>query len=205
MKIQDVYDNIAPSFDKTRTRVWEPVQQFINNLPPNQYICDVGCGNGKNTIFKTHDFECCDISLEMVKITKNKGKSTLQTNMLELPYRDSTFDVSMSVAVIHHIEIPSLRLVAINELYRITQPGGKILLTFWAREDFNIKYSLVPNMSPGDTLVPWTYNNVIYQRYYYLYTKEELQHIFNKYQYSIECFKHNWIVIITVDDSKNIF
>lgn len=43
-------------------------------------------------------------------------------------------DYVISVAVIHHFSTEERRLEAINELVRITKPGGTILIYVWAFE-----------------------------------------------------------------------
>jgi len=54
--------------------------------------------------------------------------------MLNLPYRDESFDAALSVAVIHHLATRDRRVRALRELARILRVGGRILITVWAKE-----------------------------------------------------------------------
>lgn len=45
----------------------------------------------------------CDTSYELVKICNTRGFEVLTSNCLQLPFRDSTFDAVICIAVIHHL------------------------------------------------------------------------------------------------------
>lgn len=45
--VYDVYDRIAPHFSHTRYKPWPKIEQFLNTLPDNSIVYDIGCGNGK--------------------------------------------------------------------------------------------------------------------------------------------------------------
>ena len=51
-----------------------------------------------------------------------------------LPFRESCFDAVISVGVIHHFASAKRRTKALEELYRILRPGGKMLVYVWAFE-----------------------------------------------------------------------
>ena len=48
--VKKVYDTIAEEFDNTRYRPWTCVEEFLNKVPENSVIGDIGCGNGKNML-----------------------------------------------------------------------------------------------------------------------------------------------------------
>jgi SAM-dependent methyltransferase len=50
-------------------------------------------------------------------------------------------DVAISIAVVHHFSSEDRRLQAIQELFRIVRPGGKVLVTVWALEQEKLKYT----------------------------------------------------------------
>ena len=45
--VHDVYQQIACHFSDSRYRAWPRVKQFLLDLEPGSFVCDVGCGNGK--------------------------------------------------------------------------------------------------------------------------------------------------------------
>jgi ubiquinone/menaquinone biosynthesis C-methylase UbiE len=51
-----------------------------------------------------------------------------------LPVRNDIFDSVISIAVIHHFSTKSLRVAAINEMYRVIKKGGRVLIYVWAYE-----------------------------------------------------------------------
>jgi hypothetical protein len=53
---------------------------------------------------------------------------------LRLPYRSSSCDAAISIAVLHHLSSDSRRRQAIRELLRVVKSGDRILITVWARE-----------------------------------------------------------------------
>ena len=75
-----------------------------------------------------------DSCLELVTIANSRGGEVGVADCLHLPYRSSVFDSVISIAVIHHLSTVERRVQAIQELCRITRPGGSILVYVWAFE-----------------------------------------------------------------------
>jgi SAM-dependent methyltransferase len=125
--IREVYNNIAHDFDRTRFQVWLIIKKFINSLPKNCSVADIGCGNGKNIDLSRKDinYKGMDISDAFVKICIKKELDVIQGNILNIPFENNQFDNSMSIAVIHHLSDRMDRIKAISELLRITKPGRK--------------------------------------------------------------------------------
>ena len=71
--VKDVYDAIATDFSRTRTRIWNHVQKFLDNIPDNSKCIDIGCGNGKNMMYANNrlDFTGIDNCENFVKICRN--------------------------------------------------------------------------------------------------------------------------------------
>ena len=44
--VYEVYDKISEHFSLTRYKPWPQVSDFLNSLPDNSFLLDVGCGNG---------------------------------------------------------------------------------------------------------------------------------------------------------------
>ena len=66
-----------------------------------------------------------------------------------LPFPDDTFDVTYSVAVMHHIAEPLLVRRTLAEMVRVTRPGGRILI--WDHNPLNPYWSLLMRRVPQDT------------------------------------------------------
>lgn len=185
--VTDVYNEIAKSFDKTRTQIWPKTKLFFDELTKNDNkdlkILDVGCGNGRNIIY-LKDNGCtnvkgCDVTNEFVLICKEKNLDVQQENIINLSYPDNSFDVIICIAVIHHLSTEDRRIKAIEELVRIVKPGGKILIQVWA---FKQVFSKV-KYTEKDVMIPWHMRRYkfeseqIFKRYYHLFDENELETI----------------------------
>lgn len=131
------YDIHAEDFSKSRFRIWPHVKQFLDSLPPNSKVLDIGCGNGKNMNYgiQNNNLQMYGIeySQALTDICINQGLNVIQGDALTLPFEDNSFDAIIMIAVIHHIE-PTLHNKVLNEIQRVLVPSGKCLITNWAVE-----------------------------------------------------------------------
>lgn len=177
--VLDVYNKIAFHFDQTRHTIWKKVGEFIDSAPPSSMIADIGCGNGKNMLTrKDCTFVGCDNCPKFVDICKSKNLDVVLGDATNIPFRDNMFDCVLSIAVIHHLVTNSRRLKAIQELVRICKNGGRILIYVWSI-DANIKSDRIKNVDDGK-LIQWRHKNTIYDRFYHMFEKGELQDLIDK-------------------------
>ena len=95
----------------------------------------LGCGTGKYLGLAPESFVVgSDSCLEFGEIAAAMGHNVVTCNNQNLPFRNSCFDAVISVGVIHHFASVKRRMKALEELYRILQPGGKMLVYVWAFE-----------------------------------------------------------------------
>lgn len=206
--VTKVYDQIALHFNDTRAYIWLGVKQFIHNLPKYSRLLEVGCGNGKNLLIRNDLLQYgVDISHNMAVISDKKGVNISVASGIKLPFKDNSFDNSLSVAVIHHLASNQDRIQALQEQIRVTTPGGKIFLQVWsihASENSKNKDKFVALNEEGDYLVKWQeINGEVYQRYYHLFTQNDfLQLLASQKQFieesAISYERDNWIAIITL-------
>jgi tRNA (uracil-5-)-methyltransferase TRM9 len=157
--VHKTYSAIAESFSKTRYKIWPCVSQFINSIPIDETILEIGCGNGKNMIRPTTmtGIDMCDT---FVDICKSKGLNVIHGDALNLPFDDNTFGNALCVAVIHHLSTKERRSKVIEEAIRVTKPNGLIFISVWLEHD---DYK-------GDSIVEFHKKS----RYYYLFKHDEL-------------------------------
>jgi SAM-dependent methyltransferase len=67
----------------------------------------------------------------------------------DIPFPDDVFDLTYSVAVMHHIAEPALVRRTLAEMIRVTRPGGRILV--WDHNPLNPYWSLLMRRVPQDT------------------------------------------------------
>ena len=197
--VKDVYNTIAKEFDTTRYRPWTCVEEFLDNIPKNSIIGDIGCGNGKNMLYKKDCLNYgCDFSEGLVNICLEKNLNVVCGDILDIPYKTDSFDYTICIAVIHHLSTVEKRKKAIEELERVTKKGGKILVLVWAFEqekDSRRKFTTQENF------VDWRdkQQNLLGKRYYYVFQKNELESLVDEKKIEKSFYeKGNWGILIKV-------
>lgn len=197
MDIAQVYSNISTDFSNTRFSVWKGVQEFLDLIPEGSCIGDIGCGNGKNMMYRCDKLKYVgvDICPEFVQICKDKHLNVIEGSVLNIPYDDKQFDNVICIAVIHHLQDKTNRIKAIEELLRVTKYDGKILIYVWS---FNQYVECKHKFKSTDEMVPFTTKNGDkFYRYYHLYSTDELKN-------DVESIsKYNFIIENTFNDKNN--
>jgi ubiquinone/menaquinone biosynthesis C-methylase UbiE len=196
--IQETYNEIATEFDITRYKPWPQTVEFVNGLEDGNSILDLGCGNGRNTIYigsLNRDFRiiALDFSIRMLRLVRNKVKAADYSDSVELilgdavklPFTESSIDSILYVATLHHLPTKEQRLSSVLELQRCLKPGGKAFIGVWdfEQERFSKELEKQLNQPPvkgefGDVLVPWTGKRSSAQnRFYHLFYKDELENL----------------------------
>lgn len=174
LSVMEVYDKIANEFNITRIHIWGSVKKFLNDMSISSYNLDNGCGNGKNILYRPElKFKGIDISKEQVKICRLKGLDVDECSMTNLPFKNNSFDNILCIASYHHLDNDNDRKKSLNEMYRCLQPGGKILITVWAMEQYN---GSLFNFTKKDEQVSWkSKDGITYYRYYHIYNKGDIE------------------------------
>ncbi len=188
--VKEVYETIASHFSDTRYSHWKCVRDFLDYFESGLLVGDIGCGNGKNMLYrKDLQYIGCDITENLVKIAKEKtGNNVILADGTSLPFLTSHFDATMSVAVIHHLMTVELRKKFVQEIVRCTKDNGLIMFTVWIRDQpLKKKWTPISDSlggADGDYWIPWhkrsnikgSNNNKgeVLNRYYHLFTEQEV-------------------------------
>ena len=190
MDVKTCYSTIANDFSLTRVVVWNSVKKFLDQLPFGSLVGDIGCGNGKNMLYRKDELQYLgmDFCPEFVDICRKRNLDVIEGNIINIPYIDNYFDHLICIAVIHHLENKNDRIKAIDELLRICKSNGKILIYVWS---FNQYEESKRKFINKEEMIPFRNNfGSITYRYYYLYTMDELlediNSLKNKYKFVIE-------------------
>ena len=161
-KVREMFDNIAPTYDKLNhvlslnvDKLWRrhALRESVDGTP--QRILDVACGTGDSTISIAKaaaagtEIIGADISEGMMALVKGKAEKagvgeriTLQVaDGEDLPYRERTFDRVTCAFGIRNFEHKERGL---SEFLRVLKSGGKAVI---------LELSV-----PQNRLVRWTYD-----------------------------------------------
>ena len=206
------YDQMADKFSHTRKNFWGDLALIADYISDGDRLLDYGCGNGRLLeILKDKQIEYVgvDISQKLITLAKAKypefGASFSKISSLpSLAFPDNFFNRIISVAVFHHFPERHAREMA-KDLYRITKPGGTVIITAWnlwqkskRKHIFNFPAILGKIFQRGeyrgygffDVLIPFQNNEgEVFKRYHRVYTKNSLSAIFQSASFEIEkCF-----------------
>jgi SAM-dependent methyltransferase len=100
------------------------VAEFAASLAPQARMLDAGAGEGNYKHYFARQ-RYCGFDLAIGDADWNYSRLDVVGNLLNLPFRDSTFDACLSVVTLEHVREPAR---ALTELARVLVPGGRLLL-----------------------------------------------------------------------------
>jgi ubiquinone/menaquinone biosynthesis C-methylase UbiE len=198
-KVENDYDAVAKEWDVSRFVARANQIKVASRIKNGDRVLDVGCGNGvfyPVLVDKSINYIGLDISKKLLalakkKALKNKGKAKvkfIKGIITKLPFINNQFDCVCAFAILHHVPSGELRAQAVQEIWRVLKPGGKVAVTVWnmfsdfAEKKFNVSEQLKNNKEGwdyNDVAIPWkgTAGKVV-QRYLHAFTKNELNELF---------------------------
>jgi len=100
------YDIIAESYDELHGEEQRKKLEIISKyIKPEEYssILDVGCGTGICSVWQ-HFSVGADPSFGLIREAKKKGSNFIQAKAENLPFKNHSFDIVISVTAIHLFE-----------------------------------------------------------------------------------------------------
>lgn len=134
---------------------------FVREVMPEGKILDVGCGTGVlagRLAAAGYEVTGVDPSAGMLKHVSESGAGVeaVLGDATELPFDDRTFDLTMCVAVMHHVADPEAVHRSLGEMVRVTRPGGLVLV--WDHNPRNPYWknlmARVPQDDGSERLIP---------------------------------------------------
>jgi SAM-dependent methyltransferase len=169
MRLQTEYDvwhqrayDANPSHDEAASPWYQLVREYIGGMAEGGIaglrILEVACGRGgfvRELARAGARVTGCDFSSAALRAASTKLRAAnatpsaalIQGDAQNLPFADNTFDLVVSCETIEHL--PDVKS-AMRGIYRVTRPGGKLLLTTPTYANFMGLYELYASVRhPG--------------------------------------------------------
>jgi ubiquinone/menaquinone biosynthesis C-methylase UbiE len=191
MNQEEVWDKIASKWKEFRDNPINEVKEFLKNKKGK--VLDLGCGTGRNFIEKKDlEFYGVDFSKQMVKMAKKKQyKQVLKSNAWEIKFPDNFFDCALYISALHCIPSKENREKSLSELKRVLKPKARAFISVWDKEQPKFKNE------GKEIYLKWGFKEkekeFYVERYYKLYTKEEIIKLLKKYFKIIKVYEKNVI------------
>jgi len=174
-----VWEAIALSFDRSRTRRWPHVEAFLRSIPPRSRVLDLMAGNGRHTasiLEAGHAAAWLDWSRPAAGIAARRYPQAVVAvgDATSLPFRDAAFDAVILVAGLHSLPTAAGRAACLRELRRVLRPGGLAQVTVWSRDAPRFRGEGQEGEAL-DVVIPWRSHGHDEERHYHLYTPTALR------------------------------
>jgi len=106
-------------------------------------VLEVACGTGAQAVrFRKAgaDYTGVDLSAAMLEVAGRKKLECLHADGTNLPLPDAVFDLSTVSLALHEVD-PEIRQRIVEEMVRVTKPGGILLLADYAASPRKDPYS----------------------------------------------------------------
>ncbi|MCC7021911.1 MAG: methyltransferase domain-containing protein [Thermomicrobiales bacterium] len=149
--IAEVYDGVfAPHI---REHYLHRRADHLLRNAPGQRALDVGAGTGILAERLTHrglSVVALDPYPQMLEQLQQRQPAveTVVAHGQEIPFPNDTFDLTYSVAVMHHIADSARVRQTIAEMVRVTRPGGRIVI--WDHNPLNPYWPIIMRRVPQD-------------------------------------------------------
>ena len=121
-------------------------------LPFGGTVLDVGCGTGALAGWiQRAGFDVVGVDALNRDADPGAGerrRAVFAAYSSALPFEDSVFDLSLSVATMHHLETPERVADTIAEMGRVVRPGGYVLI--WDHNPLNPYWPILMKRVPQD-------------------------------------------------------
>lgn len=167
------------------------VSDYLKNISNNKIVLDAGCGTGKYLkVLETNSKKYIGIDLSSDQLKKAKLKSTnsntklICSDLANIPLKDNSVDLIVSCWVLGTITNIDERNVVLNELKRVLNANGKIILIENAE---NSEFEIIRNRDKDSRTRD--YNNWILSNGFILDKEINTYFQFNNLNEAIECFE----------------
>ncbi len=161
------YDEFAVRYEAKRHRGYHALIDDLETdlaapICSGRDVLEVGCGTGlilARLAQGARSAAGVDLSAGMLQKARERGLRVVQGSATDLPFAAAVFDVVVSFKVLAHVEDIGR---ALEEMARVTRPGGRLLLEFYNRR--SLRYVAKRLGGPGK-ISDHTTEAAVYTRY----------------------------------------
>ena len=137
-RLGDYHRNLDPNWSYTPTylRKMAVVKTFLQQLPKNAAILDVGCGEG----VLVEEMRSVGLNITGIDLNYESQLVTLG-NVLQIRYANDSFDVVLLLDVFEHLAFQD-QATALREILRVLRPGGKFVASIPNLAHWNSRNSM---------------------------------------------------------------
>jgi ubiquinone/menaquinone biosynthesis C-methylase UbiE len=150
------YQRISPFYDlmeKLPERRYAPWRERLWSMVEGPRVLEVGVGTGKNLDYYSRDLDVIAIDLTSGMLNRAKQqadrrniKAALQLmDVQAMAFPDIFFDTVIATCVFCSVPDP---LLGLNEVLRVTKPGGRVLLLEHVRSEKRLLGALMDLLNP---------------------------------------------------------
>ena len=137
MTTKDVYNQISDQFSASRGYIWPDLKPFLEDIPENSSVLDLGCGNGRLLLglHKKVNYLGLDQSVQLLQKAKelHPNYKFLEDDIVsEETWKNlPLYDYIFCIAVIHHLPTHHQHLFLLKQIKKHLKPNGQVLITAW--------------------------------------------------------------------------
>ena len=151
-EVAEVYDESLPAH-VTAHYLAKRTRFVVECCPPPARLLDVGCGTGAlaaKLAARGYEATGLDPSEGMLGVLRERAPEVkaVQASATDMPFDDGEFDLSVSVATMHHIADPNSVRLALAEIVRVVRPGGTVIV--WDHNPRNPYWPYLMKRVPQD-------------------------------------------------------
>jgi demethylmenaquinone methyltransferase / 2-methoxy-6-polyprenyl-1,4-benzoquinol methylase len=134
------YDLMNDVLSMGQVRLWRQTVKRILGALPGDRVLDLAAGTGTSSVtFASSGADCvaCDFSLGMLTAGKKRGTPAVSGRVtfaagdaMRLPFKDDSFD---AVTISFGLRNVQETKAALEEMYRVTRPGGRLVVCEFSR------------------------------------------------------------------------
>ncbi|MCP5416037.1 MAG: class I SAM-dependent methyltransferase [Chromatiaceae bacterium] len=171
------WEEFVAQGERISKSIYEEMATFYPDGMKAKRILDFGCGVGR-VILPLHfnydlDIHGCDIDRTAIEyLSKVVPGSDIYVNNFEPPlkYADGYFDVVYSVSIWTHLN-PRLQAIWLNEIQRVTKPGGLVLISTAGFNSLRIRHEKKWELWQGLSKNELKSKGIVYYEYPWLHSR----------------------------------